>query len=325
MNLAKAELNRLLSRRFAKLMMVVLFAVFGLTVAVMMIESSRPSDEAWAEARQTATEVRTQNVRDHQQCVEAQLPDSEASPELQDKFRDVDCGVFDASRVKDEQFLSGVFVFSDEIPGLVYMLAAYLAFFGFLISASFIGAEMSSGGLINLLLWRPQRGTVYVTKLGVLLGALAVFNVGFSALYIGVFWILAATTGWAGNLGGEFWPELIDLTLRGLLLALITSACAYAIATIGRHTAAALGVFVGYLIGWELGARLVFELINLDLNEPLFLTSYVVAWVNDGFRYWDGFDGDLVISGGTGAAVLLGLAALLVAGGYFSFHRRDLT
>ncbi|MBV1848793.1 ABC transporter permease subunit [Catellatospora tritici] len=325
MNLAKAELNRLMSRRFGKLMVVVLFAVFGLTVAVMMIESSRPSDEAWAEARQTATEVRTQQLRDHQQCLDAQLPDTEAPPELQDKFRGVDCGVFDAAQVRDEQFLSGVFVFSDEIPGLVYMLAAYLAFFGFLIAASFIGAEMSSGGLINLLLWRPQRGVVYGTKLGVLLAGLAVFDIGFTVLYVGVFWVLAATTGWAGHLGGDFWLDLTDLTLRGLLLALVVAACAYAIATIGRHTAAALGVFVGYVIGWELGARLVFELINLEPNDPFFLSTYVVAWVNDGFRYWNGFDGDLVIDGGTGAAVLLGLAVLLVTGGYFSFRRRDLT
>ncbi|GHJ49961.1 hypothetical protein Cs7R123_73030 [Catellatospora sp. TT07R-123] len=324
MNLAKAELNRLMSRRFVKLLVVVLFAVFGLTVAVVMIDSSRPSDQAWAEARQMAAEARADRTREHERCLTSKDPG--APQDLYDQYYGADCTAYDPADVKDEQYLSGVFVFSDEITGLAYMLAAYLAFFGFLIAASFIGAELSSGGLINLLLWRPQRGTVYGTKLGVLLGGLAVFNLGFTVLYVGVFWVLAATTGWTGNLGGDFWPDLIGLSLRGFVLALVTAACAYAIATIGRHTAAALGVLIGYVIAWELGARLVFYMINLEPSDPLFLSTYVAAWVNGGYRYWGNYDGSaLVIDAGTGAAVLLGLAALLVGGGYLSFHRRDLT
>ena len=38
--------------------------------------------------------------------------------------------------------------------------AAILALVGFVIGASFVGAEWSTGGMMNLLLWRPKRLTV---------------------------------------------------------------------------------------------------------------------------------------------------------------------
>ena len=38
-----------------------------------------------------------------------------------------------------------------------------------MIGASFVGAEWNSGGMMNLLLWRPQRLKVLSTKLAALL------------------------------------------------------------------------------------------------------------------------------------------------------------
>ena len=49
-----------------------------------------------------------------------------------------------------------MFTFAEEAEPLLYFLIAFLALFGFLVGASYIGADLNSGGVVNLLLWRPR-------------------------------------------------------------------------------------------------------------------------------------------------------------------------
>jgi len=51
---------------------------------------------------------------------------------------------------------------------MVTTFAAVLALVAYIVGASFVGAEWSSGGMMNLLLWRPRRLQVLGTKLAVL-------------------------------------------------------------------------------------------------------------------------------------------------------------
>jgi len=216
-----------------------------------------------------------------------------------------------------------VFNFVREIDELVYFLTAFLAFFGFLVAASFIGAELHSGGVVNLLLWRPNRTAVLGAKLGVALAFVLVASLAFSAIYVGTFYGLAASVGWVGNVDAPtFWSDLVLLCLRGIGLALIVSAVGFAIATIGRHTAAALGVLIGYIIVWELGARLIVETLNIDNNtsrDQWFLVSHVIAWISGpGNRY---SLTTFANSAMTFAVILAGLTALA----FTTFRRRDIT
>jgi hypothetical protein len=269
-NLVRAEISRILSRRFVQLMLLLLVATFCLTILVVLAKSKQPSDRLWESARQQAAVVNQDRLAAYNACLNNPNSPTAACEALPDE-------------VEPEQYLYGVFNFSREIEDLVYFLTAFLAFFGFLVAASAIGSELQSGSVINLLLWRPNRSAVLGAKMAVALGFVAVVSVVASVIYVAAFYGIAAWVGWVGDVGDPFfWVDLILRCVRGVILALVLSTVGFTIATIGRHTAAALGTVIGYLIVWELGARLIVEAFNVENNtfrDQWFLASHVTAWM----------------------------------------------
>lgn len=309
MNLVHAEVSRLLSRRFVRLMLLLLVATFCLTVLVVLGKSKQPTEQMWATAREQAQTADRQHRLEYYLCL-----DEPSRPLASCKEPDL---------VAPESYLYGVFNFGREIEDLVYFLTAFLAFFGFLVAASAIGSELHSGSVINLLLWRPNRTAVLSAKLGVVLGFVAVISVVYTAIYVTSFYLIAAATGWVGEVGVPgFWVSLGLLCLRGITLALAVSTIGFAIATIGRHTAAALGTLIGYVIVWELGARLVVETLNINHSntgrDQWFLASHVTAWMSgrEGYRLTTFADATMT---------LFILVTALTALAFTSFRRRDIT
>lgn len=332
MNLVRAEVSRLFSRRFVQVMLVALVVAFGFTVLSVLSSSSPPTEQMWTEARRQASEERANTVRYRQQCIRAQAPDA---PSFVRQEFPQDCNSINPDNVRVESYLYGVFNFSRSIEGLVGFLTAYLAFFGFLVASSFIGAEMRSGGITNLLLWRPQRSTVLGTKLGVVLGGIAALSTVFTAIYVGTFWSIAQFSGWVGVLKDGFWGDLVLLCLRGITVALVASAIGFAIAAIGKHTAAALGMLVGYVVLWEGGARLILELIGFAGTAPWFGSTYIAAWMvgemeyyacteyfSYGYQYSQSCE--RVVYDWHGALAMAVVAGLFLAGAFINFRRKDL-
>jgi ABC-2 type transport system permease protein len=318
-NLVRAELNRFFSRRFVRLMLVLLMAAFVLTVLVVLDKSKVPTDEMWASARVGAENMQRQRQLDYSSCMKIYADTDPAR-----------CERFNPERVTIEDYLWGVFNFAREIEDLVYFLAAFLTFFGLLVSASFIGSELHSGGMINLLLWRPNRLRVLGAKLVAALGAIAVISLIFSALYVGTFYGLAVTTGWVGDTGAPgFWSDLVLLCLRGIGFTLIMSTLAFAIATIGRHTAAALGALFGYLVLWEAGARIIVETLTIPGNpsrDDWFLSTYVEAWFSGRDTVLETCTGcPIRMAFSQSALVFAALVAVLTPTAFATFRRRDLT
>ena len=70
----------------------------------------------------------------------------------------------------------------------------------------------------------------------------------------------ASSAGWAIGAGlrgssrgadADFWRELLIVLARGTILAGVLGVLSGALATLGRNTAAALGIWFGYLIAIE--------------------------------------------------------------------------
>lgn len=324
MNLLRAEFARLLSRRFVQVMVLLLALAFGITVFTVMASSDMPGDEAWAVAEQQAAGERENIIELRNTCLLAAEPD--APSDLKGKFEGVDCRQFSPANVRTENFLYGTFVFKSSIKPLIAFLTAYLCFFGFLVGASFIGAEMRSGAMVNLLLWRPRRLRVLGAKLGVLLSALAVFFTAFSGVYIATFYGIAETTGWVGELGPRFWPEVTGMTLKAIGISLLAGVAAFAIATLSRHTVAALGTLIGYFVVWEGGARIVMEAVDARPNDQYFLSTHLFTLM-DG-RYviygWNCAQCSYTIYWWQSGLLFLGLAAAFAAAAFAVFRRRDL-
>jgi hypothetical protein len=334
-SLVRAELERLTSRRFVQLMVVLLLVAFAVTAATTLAGSHRPTDNELSRARaQASAEVNSLEAA-HDRCLRVKA--GTAAP-LESDYIPADCKEIDPALMSHvpttSDYLDGVFVFARQAQPLLYFLVAFLALFGFLVGASYIGADLNSGGVVNLLLWRPRRVVVLGAKLGTLLGALLVFSVLASLAYLAAFWLIGQTAGLPGTLDGEFWGSLGGVYGRGVGLVLLTAAVGFAVATLGRHTSAALGTVAAYLVVWELGARLVLDILAAARPDRWMLSSYVGAWLLGHARFWDGqacrgdsvdfCDGSYTLTWGVALAVLGVLTVALVGGAFAAFRRRDL-
>ncbi|GAB3955240.1 ABC transporter permease subunit [Micromonospora vulcania] len=337
MNLVRAELERLSARRFVQLMVVLLVLAFGVTAATTLAGSHRPSAAELSAARNEAAEARQGMEDTFQRCL-ARQDGAITSPD-EGNYYPADCSEIDPTR-RDRlpiaaDFLPGVFSFAQQARPLLYFLIAFLVLFGFLVGASYVGADLNSGGVVNLLLWRPRRLTVLGTKLGALLGGVLALALAASVLYLATFWVIGQTAGLATELDGDFWRELGALHGRGLVLVLLVSALGFAIATLGRHTSAALGAVAAYAVVWELGARLVLEIVDARRPDQLMLSSHIGAWLSGEARFYDNqlcrgsadgiyCDGFYSLTWGPSLIVLLGITGGLTAAAFAVFRRRDL-
>ncbi|MEU4397453.1 ABC transporter permease subunit [Micromonospora orduensis] len=337
MNLVRAEVERLSARRFVQLMVVLLVLAFGVTAATTLAGSHKPSADEVTSARAKAVEARRDMEVTHQACLDRQNGLTPVD-EIGDWYP-ADCSELDPLRSERlpvaADFLPGVFSFAKEAKPLLYFLIAFLVLFGFLVGASYIGADLNSGGVVNLLLWRPRRLTVLGAKLGTLLGGVLVVSVLASLFYLATFWVIGQTAGLAGRLSGDFWRSLGAVHGRGLVLVLLATAVGFAIATLGRHTSAALGAVAAYAVVWELGGRLVLEIVDARRPDLLMLSSHIGAWLTGEARFWDSqlcagsrpgvtCEGFYSLSWGPALLVLLLIAGGLTAAAFAVFRRRDL-
>jgi len=317
-NLVRAEAMRLLSRRFMVVMVAVLLGAFAVTLLTTVLSTHRPTAAEIAAAEGELERHRRDMAEQLALCREQ----AEQIPEYGD------CSWADPARFGVEDFLPGVFVFSASIEGLIFFLVGYLALFGFLVGASYVGAELTSGGMTNLLLWRPERTTVLATKLAILGAGVLVLSVVATAVYLSVFWTLAQVAGLPGDTGGTFWAALLQLCLRGFVLALVAAALGFAVATLGRHTSAAVGLLAGYAVVWEIGARIVLEVVRADTPGLWMLSTYIGAWMDGDVTVnricLDGGCSGITITWQHAGVLLAVLLAAALGAAFAAFRRRDL-
>ena len=120
-----------------------------------------------------------------------------------------------------------------------------------------------------------------------------------------------------------------------MVLVLLATALGFAIATLGRHTSAALGAVAAYAVLWELGGRLVLQIVDAPRPDQLMLSSHIGAWLTGEARFWDGrlcnggdmgplCDGFYTLTWAPSLVVLLVLTGGLTAAAFAVFGRRDL-
>jgi ABC-2 type transport system permease protein len=217
----------------------------------------------------------------------------------------------------------------------VLVAAGVLTLFGFVVGASFIGAEWNSGGMMNLLLWRPRRITVLAAKLGtMLLGVLAI-SAGYLVIWVAAFWTIGATRGIVGELTSGFWQSLALDGVRAVALALAAAAVGFALASLGRHTAMALGVGIGYALVVEIGTFIIFGVLGTQYSQRFRLSTYVAAWLVKKITLYDETPvcdptgcTDLrtyVITWQQGGLVLGSIVVLSLLAAFAAMHRRDVT
>jgi ABC-type transport system involved in multi-copper enzyme maturation permease subunit len=203
--------------------------------------------------------------------------------------------------------VAGVIVFATQsydlatLPDVFVGTSFVFVILGWLFGASFVGAEWHAGTVTTLLTWEPRRTRVIVAKV-----TAAVVSVFILSLLLQA--VLGADGAWA--------IEAAGVALRVALLSSIFAGVGFGLASIGRNTAAALGVGFGYIVIVEnlvRGLRPAWSPWLLTENAGLFLIG-------------DPADFPLLHRSALGAGLYLAaVAALLLVAATAQFRVRDVT
>ena len=226
--LVVAESDRLLSRRFTRIALVVVLLVIGAFQLSVNASLRPPTAAEQASSQAQYEEARRFWEENERTCDNAGSPPDCRYPEPQ-------LSEFSLSRPFAE-------VTAESLEVSIYLVA--LA--ALMVAGSFIGAEYSSGSIGNWLSFLPRRGRVFLSKLVTVVAFSALAGAVFTGLALLVALVIARRYGLsAGGLGAE-----LAMLGRGILVAVALGILGFCISTIGRHTAAAIGALLGYLFVW---------------------------------------------------------------------------
>ncbi|MCM0676298.1 ABC transporter permease subunit [Micromonospora phytophila] len=281
MSLYRTELRRLGKRRFTRWA-----ALLGLLVLLAVVVGGFFTNEkldaaALAKAERAAEQQWQQDVRNSEQFrAECEKAKNGGTAE-RGQFPE-DCAVIappPREAIEAEWFLPSTFNFRENFGFTLLPLAAILALVGFIVGASFVGAEWNTGGMMNLLLWRPKRLTVLLTKLAALLTGLLAVALPATALWFGSFWLVATLRGTTEKMTSGAWQSFALTGLRGLVLALVTATIGFALASLGRHTAMALGGAIAVMVVGQFGLGILLEMAGARFAEAWLLPTYALAFM----------------------------------------------
>ncbi|MEV0283415.1 ABC transporter permease subunit [Kribbella sp. NPDC050820] len=328
LRLTGVELRRLTARR---LTVIGVLGVLAITVLLMVVvwNDARPmsaeeqrSSQAQFEA---AHEYWVQNGEADRKRCEADWenqPDPKPAKAEFCNFREPVIDDFGKPRV----------VFAELMPELLLGSSYLLVFAAFLIGASFVGAEFSTGAIGNWLTFEPRRLRVYGSKL--LAAAIGFVPVAVGVLAILTFgtYVIVDQLGDTSSTTGKVWRDLTATGGRAVLLVAVGAALGGVVGLLLRHTAAAIGVAMGYLVLIE-GVFAGF----LNQAQPWLVKLNFDAFVRHDATYFvnqcsTGSDGSYMCSSiektlsfEHGAWYLGILAVVLIVLGGAVFYRRDIT
>ncbi len=347
MKLVRAELARLFGRRFTKIMLgvvLLLLLVIGFGLAATSHKhNAQTRAQALARIQQMRAQDETNTQHMRADCEAVQRGEARpGSPKFPPGFDCAQIQVSDFSPTEQNvaEFEPHQFVFRTATADSLMLVGFLLALLGFAVGASFVGAEWSSGGMMNLLLWRPRRIPVLLGKLGTLLAGMLGTGIVLSVAWVAGLYGIATVRGDASGVTRGLLTSLALTDARALGLMLVASAIGFGIASLGRNTATALGLAVGYVIVLEIGTRIVLQLVGVSRPERFFLSNYALAWLAKSQSYYDDSACRRAASAGIAVdcqpahwmlhmnqgAVLGGVLVVVVLGWAFvSFRRRDIT
>ncbi|MFI6261174.1 ABC transporter permease subunit [Micromonospora sp. NPDC051006] len=338
MSLYRTELRRLAKRRFTRYMSLLGLLVLAAVVVGMFFSNQKIDAAAQVRAERQAEQQYQDQVRYTEQeraaCTQAEAAgtkDANRFPPECDMITAPPREAFQA-----EWFLPSTFDFRESFGEMLIPFAAILGLVGFVVGASFIGAEWSSGGMMNLLLWRPKRLTVLLSKLAALLTGMFALTVSTGLLWYGGFWLVALFRGSTEKVTSGVWQSLALTGLRGLVLVLAATTIGFALASLGRHTAMALGGVVALLVVGQFGLGILLSMARIPFVEAWLLPTYAAAWMQKKvtLENWEAcnatFTGECKpetfdITWQQSSVMLVVGVAVILGGALWAMRRRDIS
>jgi ABC-2 type transport system permease protein len=316
--LISAEVTRLLSRRFTGIAMILL--LLGLAGYQLVINDalSPPSREELVVAERMYQQAHREWVTSHEQF-EQQCRDTGGSQE--------ECVIPEPTLAE----FSGEPQPFQEVARIALRLSTlFVAVVAFMIAASFIGAEYSSGSIANWLTFIPRRGQVFWSKLLSVAGFAALLGLFGATLVLSGALILAhlhgsriASVRELAEMGGRTTVPVVLLAIIGFCIGLLT-----------RHTAGAIGLLLASVVVWFVRTGPLSSLAWAQRVTPWTPEGNIAAVVDGGHSYYvpvekvtpDGVNIEFVqhtVSFTHGVVYWSILLALVVIASLLIFRRRD--
>lgn len=335
--LVGVELRRLWWRRLTKVAIVVIIAFVGIATYATY-DQTNPEKIAQRvdeyKAMVAENEKARNAVSDEQKAADlATCRADEANAQKNDPNANFGCDQVNTTMTYQDFGL--VNKARDELIRESAQASVYLlGFLAFLLGASFVAAEFTSGSMGNWLTFSPRRLRVGVSKL------VAATAAGAGLALFGVALLSLAVTGVTTiNRPDETLklPDAVPSTGEPLALSLVRVVAVVALGGLGgaaiafmaRSTAAVIGLVVGYAVVIE---GFVASGVGDGRYRPWTVSLNIDAFVQNGAKYYinsctaNGCEGrEQIISYTHGWVYLLVLAAVGVAAALALFRRRDVT
>jgi ABC-2 type transport system permease protein len=316
--LLRAELSRLRSRRFTLFALLAVILALAAFQLVVNEEVTPPTAAEQARYQAQYEEAHRDWVANHQafeqECQQSNPPSECVFPEPQ-------LSDFGGARPFREVAVTSL------------TIAMYLAgLVTYLVAGSYIGAEYSTGSIANWLTFVPRRGRVFTSKMVVVVGFAALTSALASAFVLTA--AVALVRIHNGQVSGL--TQLAQTGGRGTAVAVALAAVGFCVGLISRHTAAAIGVLLGYLFIWFVRVGPLSELSFAQRVTPWSPEANLQAIVENGHTYAVPIrrlaeEGEVVdtiertISLAHGIVYWAVLLLVVVVGSLVVFRRRDVT
>ena len=236
--LAAGELRRVLARRMVRVLALLAAAAIALAGVLTFLNSEKLPPEELA-ARRVAAEGRVAAcIAGQQPETVRQMPDG---PPPGASSRAEFCR-FAAGGVDDSRFRLR------SVKGILQGTTAPLVVVAWLIGASVIGSDWQSRTMTTLLTWEPRRTRVLLTKAFACIVVACGFALLVELLLAGALLPSAYLRGTTAGTGGDWLRSVLGVLLRGTGLVAIAAAVGFSVASVGRNTAAALGLGFAYFL-----------------------------------------------------------------------------
>jgi ABC-2 type transport system permease protein len=205
-----------------------------------------------------------------------------------------------------------------ELPQILEGVSSLTSILGLVIGASFVAASWQTGTISTIFTWEPRRLRWFASRILVLLIGVFVMAALIVAFLSGGLALAAMLRGSTAGVDGAWGADVLSTWLRVALAASISGVIGGAVAAVGRHTSAALGVvfvWTAVIEGLIRGLRPFWTPWLLGENLVSFL-----SWQTTGFQVPSQ---SYTITPGRAVFVILGYTAVLLALGFTFVRIRD--
>lgn len=301
--LLASELLRFRSRRLVVVLLVGALLATAVGLVIAAFDSTPPSDAVIANARAEAR-------RKVASCLVADYEDVRFEGTLEE-FCQTTFG-------DPTQYMPSHLAFVD-LPAILEGVSSITSILGLVVGASVVAASWQSSTIGTILTWEPRRLRWFAARTLVIAAGVFVMTLVIVAFLSSGLAVASMLRGSTVGIDGAWWFDVLTTSLRVSVAATVSAVIGGAVAAVGRHTAAALGVvfvWTAVLEGLIRGFRPLWSPWLLGDNLVSFLSWQTMDVQVSRFEFY-------TITPGRALFVILGYAAITLALGFTLVRIRD--